>query len=1054
MALLFTEGFDNESILTPLGQAETTANYSYVVSYNQPPVWVTPSNLGTFNSGSVLVPIAIIATDPEGQSLTYSVVGTLPTGLSYNLQTQILTGTLPLTTTTNYSFTLAVSDGVSTTSAIFSLVGQYAGAPIWQTAAALGYYSAGAVLSLSLIASSPGNYPLIYSWTGGSMPPGVTYTATLLTGTMPLASGYWSFILTVSDGVSNAAQTFTINNVYSGVPVFYTTSLPATSTYNGAVNYSAEIDMVANALSPTTYTQSGFPTGLILTGYDTYCIISGTLAQNTASSLTLMITARNSAGSTTKAYTLYNVLSVSLNYGTLGSVTPTNPLTGVNSPTTFAMVATSSYPGNVFNYQLVSGSLPPNMNLDPTSGIISGPVALASSTSSTTFNFAAVATDIFGNSSVTRNFAIIVNKVAVPVWNTTPGTLGSVTPTNPNTGVNSPTTFTLKATPGLTGIPMYYEMTAGGAPPNMNLDPNSGIISGPVAFESVTATTPCSFTVVAIDTWFNLQSTSGTFTINVNKLPLVWTTATGSLGSVVPGATKTFTLVASSGITGDGVTYSVDSLPPNMGLDPNTGIISGPVVFQSGTVNTVFPINATATDNWFGATIYRAFSITVSPVVLATFKKAAGNLGTLYPSNPVTGQSALTTFNVSATVGITGDTLSYSVATGQLPPGQNLDPNLAIISGPVAFQSATVNTVFSFTIGATDAINNFTTYSPTYSITVAAWAPGWTTAAGSLGSIAPSVATSAKTFTVVATATAYIMAGNSISNYAVTAGALPPNMSLDPNLGIISGPVNWYSSTTNTTFSFTITATDAWFGATSSRNFSIIVTPLVLVTWHTAAGSLGTYAAGSNITLNIWATTIAGDSLYYQFTGTLPNGLSYDSDASVISGQVGNQSASSVTYNFTISATDTIYNVTSSIAYSITATGIVPVWNQTGDLTYTITELSNGTGQINVYCTSNVGTIRGISVASNNSGDVPLLANVVGFTPSITVSAGALPPGLSLIEQSFTGYTVWFIAGTISAGAFGGGSDPPNDYAFTLSATYPGSPTVKAYFVFALADQF
>jgi len=90
-------------------------------------------------------------------------------------------------------------------------------------------------------------------------------------------------------------------------------------------------------------------------------------------------------------------------------------------------------------------------------------------------------------------------------------------------------------------------------------------------------------------------------------------------------------------------------------------------------------------------------------------------------------------------------------------------------------------------------------------------APTWSTAAGSLGSVA---AGSAGSFTVTATS-------DSAITYSKTLGDFPGGFTLNPSTGEISGTES--GATAETTYNFTIRATDAE-SQTADRAFSITVT--------------------------------------------------------------------------------------------------------------------------------------------------------------------------------------------------------------------------------------
>jgi len=88
-------------------------------------------------------------------------------------------------------------------------------------------------------------------------------------------------------------------------------------------------------------------------------------------------------------------------------------------------------------------------------------------------------------------------------------------------------------------------------------------------------------------------------------------------------------------------------------------------------------------------------------------------------------------------------------------------------------------------------------------------APGWTTAAGSLGSNAGGSSIS------------YTVAATNATSFAKTSGTFPGGVSLNSSTGVISGTES--GATSETTYSFTIRATDAQ-GQTADRAFSITIT--------------------------------------------------------------------------------------------------------------------------------------------------------------------------------------------------------------------------------------
>ena len=153
-----------------------------------------------------------------------------------------------------------------------------------------------------------------------------------------------------------------------------------------------------------------------------------------------------------------------------------------------------------------------------------------------------------------------------------------------------------------------------------------------------------------------------------------------------------------------------------------------------------------------------------------------------------------------------------------------ITPNVELISTTGAITLAdtvTRNSATQLTINATlvtdgtyfvriENPNGLAVRSSTALLTVSD-APTWSTAAGSLGSIA---AGSSASFTVSATS-------DSAVTYSITSGALPGGLSLNSSTGAITDTES--GATAETTYNFTIRATDVE-SQTADRAFSITVT--------------------------------------------------------------------------------------------------------------------------------------------------------------------------------------------------------------------------------------
>jgi hypothetical protein len=90
-------------------------NFLFSEPPNGPPSIVNPGNLQV-QEGAFVLPV--VATDPDGDFLTYSAVGALPAGLSINSATGALSGSV---VPGSYTITIAVGDGRVQVSTTFGL---------------------------------------------------------------------------------------------------------------------------------------------------------------------------------------------------------------------------------------------------------------------------------------------------------------------------------------------------------------------------------------------------------------------------------------------------------------------------------------------------------------------------------------------------------------------------------------------------------------------------------------------------------------------------------------------------------------------------------------------------------------------------------------------------------------------------------------------------------------------------------------------------------------------------------------------------------------------
>ena len=218
------------------------------LSSNRRPIFETEANLGTFrHDNNVVIKIDVVDFDPLQGDLEYSISsGSLPSGLSIDVNTGEISGTLPTQAAveTEYTFKVKASRAPYSGVAVYeektftmTVIGAIDIGIAFTTAANLGTVTAGIPSLVSITAeAAEANRVLTYSVTSGSLPTGLSlseqgniigtidYTDfdtsefTLNTTTGAYTKIY-TFTVTVSDQYQSAASsrefTLTVNLPYS-----------------------------------------------------------------------------------------------------------------------------------------------------------------------------------------------------------------------------------------------------------------------------------------------------------------------------------------------------------------------------------------------------------------------------------------------------------------------------------------------------------------------------------------------------------------------------------------------------------------------------------------------------------------------------------------------------------------------------------------------------------------------------------------------------------------------------------------------------------------------
>jgi hypothetical protein len=232
--------------VTQLSGATTTR--TALITAGSAPTWTTASgSLGSFAETSS-VSVTVVATDPDGGAITYSLVsGSFPSGITLNGSTGVISGTAPgETVDTTYSFTIRATDvATNTTDRVFSITILDNIPPTWVTPAG----SLGTVYDLSRTGASftvqaTDVQTVTYSVQSGALPTGMSLNSStgVISGT-PNAVGSnttYNFDIRASDGTLSADRSFSIT-VNAPSATLYTSGSGTYTTLAGQTTIRATV---------------------------------------------------------------------------------------------------------------------------------------------------------------------------------------------------------------------------------------------------------------------------------------------------------------------------------------------------------------------------------------------------------------------------------------------------------------------------------------------------------------------------------------------------------------------------------------------------------------------------------------------------------------------------------------------------------------------------------------------------------------------------------------------------------------------------------------------
>jgi RHS repeat-associated protein len=637
---------------------------------NAAPVITGPSTPYSYEgaSGGLL---QIVATDADGDPLTYVATG-LPPGLSID-GSGMVTGTIHYSaasygSTTNYSPTVTVFDGLTSTTANFNWV--VSDVPLFGWSS-YWYGNEGQSVSLSL---APTSGPAA-AYTSSNLPSWLTLNSAtgVLSGWMqhvpnnPSDGGSW-MTPTTTLSVSVTASVTGAGSETLIVPLSVTDSnrLPSGSWRVYSEGAPVSWSMAANnALGNVlTYSASGLPlgvtidaaTGLIGGSADYTAASAGTTVQYTAT-----VTVTDQWGAIDKQTQWLAVSDVPL---------VQNQYLGVYEGSSLSIYAGPSSPPSGIAYS--TGALPAGLTLNTGTGLITGRPQHQINNPSPGGWTASTAT-------VTATYGAITD-VGTIVW-----TVSDVnrlpSPTSTYAYSEGQSVSIPFAATDLTGSSLTY--TASGLPSGLSINSGTGLITGTVNFNAVSYGTGYPTATVTLT-----DNRGGTDYRSVNwaisDVPLFgWS----SYWYGNEGQSVSLSLAPTSG---PAAAYTSSNLPSWLTLNSATGVLSGwmqhvPNNPSDGgsymTPTTTLSVSVTATVTGAGSeTLIVPLSVTDSN------RLPSGSWRSVYEGDPIS-------WSMAANNAL-GNSLTYS-ASG-LPAGVGIDAATGLIEGRADYTAASAGSTASF----------------------------------------------------------------------------------------------------------------------------------------------------------------------------------------------------------------------------------------------------------------------------------------------------------------------------------------------------------------------
>ena len=902
----------------------------------------------------------------------------------------------------------------------------------------------------TLAVGSPVTYTVAASSSGATENQPVTVTQTLPSGVVPVgASGTgWTCAAPVGQTISCTSTstpftygTITVNAVVTSSSVTQaqvqsaTSAVASSSDASPATSSSAPPGTVPSAPTVTAITPTNGAAGgandvkITGTGLNAATAIEiGTAAQFSAgtpatvvlcassapgcftvvsgTSLDISSMPAHAAGAVTvKVVTLGTSASISYTYNTGPALLFAAPPSG-EAGVAYSNQLTVTGGTSPFTWSVSSGSLPPGLMLNASTGLLSG-----TPTTAGTYTFTVKVIDASALSDTKPVTLTII-----------PGPSMSFAPP-PGGWTNTVYGYTLTETGGTS--PYTWSVSSGSLPPGIGLSPDGNLSGTPTAAGSY------SFTVKVTDA----KNQSATQATSITVSAGVSITSAPPPTAVVSTA-YSFTFAATGGTTP--YTWSVNSgtLPAGLTLS-SAGVLSGT---PTTTGSTTFSVNVIDANNGIATT---SITLVVTSSVTFTFPAPpSGTVGRPY----------------SVTLTAAGGTTPYtwSISAGSLPAGLTLNASTGVVSG-----TPTTAGTSNFTAKITDAQSKTATFATSITIlssmlTVAVSASPATVAPGGKVSYTITATNSGQTALTGATFTDPLTDVLDDASYnsdaSATAGSVSfasPNLTWTGNLAVGASATITFSVTVNNpdtgnkTLASTVTSTtsssNCASGSTDTRCSSSVKVSVLTIAMTVSPASPATVTPGDTVSYTITVTN-AGTAAYsgatftdalsgvlddasYNQNGTATAGsLSFTSPNLTWTGDLAAGASATITFTVTVNNPDTgnkslASTITSATAGSNCASGstdtrcastvtvLVPgltttvsagtsTANPGQTVTYTITVTNSGqTPYTGATFTNPLGGLLDDSTYNNDAaatvGSVSFASSSLTWTGNLAVGASA-----------------------------------------------------------------